>query len=346
MYDIFLITNNPSDQYQKLKNRFPRIKAVGSIAEARRKSFTKYYWVVWDDMLVLDNFNFDYTVEPWDQDLVHCCRNSNESLGVALIPKKLEITDERAIFNNEVRVINQRSSFVKNDPLDIVFISNGESTAEEHWSLLQEVTDHIPNRVVRVDGVTGRSAAYKTAAQASNTEHFFAVFAKIKIYPDFDFSWTPAKYEDRHYVFMAENPVNGLVYGHQAVIAYCKKLVLVNPGDEIDFTLAQPYEEVNRLSGTAVFNTSPQHAWRTAFREALKLKLYSERGEQEASYRLERWLAPSHALYGDWSQKGAHDALLYFTSVGGDYTKLLASYEWKWLDQFFSEKYASTLLTT
>lgn len=347
MYDIFFITQNPEHpDFLELKARFPRIKAVDSIKQAQKKTFTKFYWVVWEDTKVLDSFDFDYTVKTWDEDLIHCCRNTNDSLGVALIPKKLDVADDRTIFNNDVRVIETRSSAVYNEPLDIVFISNGEEQAEEHWALLQEVACHLPNRLVRIDGVVGRAQAYKAAAQASNTDLFFAVFAKIKIYPDFDFSWTPAKYEDRHYVFMAENPVNGLVYGHQAVIAYNKKLVLSNPGDEIDFTLAQPYEEVDRLSGTANFNTSPKATWRTAFREALKLKLYSDRGDVDASARLECWLAPSRALYGDWSQKGAHDALQYFTSVGGDYTKLLASYEWAWLDQVFNSKYSLNDLTT
>ena len=43
--------------------------------------------------------------------------------------------------------------------------------------------------------------------------------------------------QPKHYIFDAKNPVNGLVYGHQAMIAYNKKLTLDNYGYGLDFTL-------------------------------------------------------------------------------------------------------------
>ena len=45
----------------------------------------------------------------------------------------------------------------------------------------------------------------------------------------FDWSWQPDRLQQpKHYIFHARNPVNNLEYGHQAMIAYNKKLVLEN----------------------------------------------------------------------------------------------------------------------
>ena len=65
-------------------------------------------------------------------------------------------------------------------PLDIVYLSNGEPDAEEHWKQLQLFTNS--SQVIhRVDGVKGRVAAYRAAANASTTPWFFAVFAKLQV---------------------------------------------------------------------------------------------------------------------------------------------------------------------
>jgi hypothetical protein len=123
-------------------------------------------------------------------------------------------------------------------PLNIVFVSNGEPHADHHYRLLKDSTYNRNNHVHRVDGVNGRVAAYHAAAQASETPWFFAVFAKLEVNPKFDWSWQPDRMQQpKHYIFHAINPVNGLQYGHQAMIAYNQELVLNNPGLGLDFTL-------------------------------------------------------------------------------------------------------------
>jgi hypothetical protein len=222
-------------------------------------------------------------------------------------------------------------------PLDIVYISNGESCAEENWQHLQEVVKDRPNRLVRVDGVDGRVAAYHAALTASETSWAFCVFAKLRVNPQFDWSWQPRhKDEPKHYIFYATNPVNGLEYGHQAMIAYNKQLVLSNNGRGLDFTLDNLNEVVPVNSGVATYNTSPWETWKTAFREVLKLKYY---GDAESLQRLDRWAADGVGDYWDWSQQGVHDAIGYFNEVGGDFEKLKLSYEWNWLKTRFEYLY-------
>jgi hypothetical protein len=220
------------------------------------------------------------------------------------------------------------------DPLqDIVFISNGEPNAERNYKRLSLLPKD--NRLVRVDNINGRAAAYHAAAEASTTPWFFAVFAKLEVDIDFDWNWQPDRMQQvKHYIFHAGNPVNGLVYGHQAMIAYNRQLVLNNPGVGLDFTLDSPHEVVPILSGTANYTESPWMAWRTAFRECIKLK--ASLPDVENEYRLKVWLKEDSGTIanGHWSHKGAQDAVDYYDQVNGDLDQLKKSYEWEWLASY------------
>jgi len=221
------------------------------------------------------------------------------------------------------------------DPLlDIVFIDNGEPSALDNLRWLSRITASLDNRVVRSSGVTGRVAAYHAAARLSTTPWFFAVFAKLRVNKDFDWSWQPDRMQEpKHYIFHAKNPVNGLEYGHQAMIAYNKRLVLDNPGQGLDFTLDSAHEVVPILSGTAEYASTRWMAWRTAFRECVKL---CGQTDVESQYRLNRWLGPvpEAVINSEWSRWGAEDAVEYFRAVNGDMAELRKSYDWAWLASY------------
>jgi hypothetical protein len=217
-------------------------------------------------------------------------------------------------------------------PLDIVFIDNGETMAEYNWLQLPQTT--ISNQIHRSTGVTGRVAAYHAAARLSTTPWFFAVFAKLEVDNTFDWSWQPDRMQEpKHYIFHARNPVNGLVYGHQAMIAYNKKLVLANTGTGLDFTLDSAHEVVPIVSGTARYDASPWMAWRTAFRECIKLQ--HSLPDVENEYRLNQWLKENnHNDHVKYSHLGAEDAVEYYESVGGNIVELRKSYDWAWLASY------------
>ena len=220
-------------------------------------------------------------------------------------------------------------------PLDIVYLSNGETGAEENYEHLLNVTKGLPNRVVRVNGVNGRVAAYHAAAEASETPWMFTVFAKLKVNPKFDWNWQPDRMQcPKHYIFHAKNPVNGLIYGHQAMIAYNKKLTLANEGKGLDFTLDDEHEVVPLISGTAQYNTDEFSTWRTAFREVIKLKADIS---DVAKDRLDAWLNKAEGDFAQYSIKGALDAEKYYDEVNGDFDMLKLSYEWDWLRNKFNE---------
>ena len=215
--------------------------------------------------------------------------------------------------------------------LDVVFISNGEPNAEHNLKRLILLPKE--NRLVRVDSVNGRAAAYHAAARVSTTPWFFAVFAKLEVDIDFDFSWQPDYMQQaKHYIFHARNLCNGLTYGHQAMIAYNRQLVLNNPGVGLDFTLDSPHEVVPIVSGIAAYNTSDWSTWRTAFREVLKLR--ASLPDVENEYRIQQWLKPNQAIRSELSAAGAQDALDYYDEVAGDFDQLKKSYEWEWLASY------------
>jgi len=226
---------------------------------------------------------------------------------------------------------------LKDQPLDIVFISNGEKFAGSNYLQMQMFlanSSRNTNKVHHSAGVNGRVAAYQAAAKLSTTPWFFAVFAKLEVDPKFDWSWQPDRMQQpKHYIFHAYNPVNGLTYGHQAMIAYNKKMVLENVGAGLDFTLDQLHEVVPLLSGVANYNETPWTAWRTAFREVLKLK--ASLPDVENEYRLRMWLSNAGEVpNAEWSQWGAEDAVEYYDEVNGDFAALKKSYEWEWLASY------------
>ena len=222
--------------------------------------------------------------------------------------------------------------------LDIVYISNGEPDEAKWYEHLVYASN--ADTVHWVQGVNGRTAAYQEAARRSTTPWFFAVFAKLEVALDFPwYEWQPDYWQEpKHYIFNARNPVNGLEYGHQGMIAYNRRLVLENNAPGIDFTLSQPHESVPLLSGTAHFNQDPWMTWRTAFREVVKLKHFmATQPTLETEHRLNTWLTVGNGQYAGYSLQGARDAVAYYDEVGGDYEQLKLSFEWAWLRQRFND---------
>ena len=231
------------------------------------------------------------------------------------------------------------------EPLDIVYISNGEPDAERWYEYLEDQVysvnaNIVPNDIHRVQNVNGRVAAYQAAALASTTPWFFAVFAKLEVAHDFKWGWQPDYWQaPKHYIFNAKNPINGLEYGHMGMIAYNKQLVLQNNAPGIDFTLSQPHESVPILSGTAHYNQDAWTTWRTAFREVLKLRLFMDtQPTLETEHRLNVWLTVGEGQYAGMSILGAQDAVAYYEEVNGVYFELMKSFEWDWLRTRFNDK--------
>ena len=106
MYDIVFISYqepNAEKNWELLKSRFPTAKRVHGVKGihnahivAAKKCFTKMFWIVDGDAVILDNFNFDYEVDKWNLETVHVWRAKNPindleygNGGIKLFPRKL-----------------------------------------------------------------------------------------------------------------------------------------------------------------------------------------------------------------------------------------------------------------
>jgi hypothetical protein len=108
MYDIVFISYNESNadkNYLNLKDRFPTAKRVHGVKgihqahiKAAKKCFTEMFWVVDGDAILIDDFDFSYSVSKYDTDTVHVWRSINPINdlvygygGVKLLPRKLTL---------------------------------------------------------------------------------------------------------------------------------------------------------------------------------------------------------------------------------------------------------------
>jgi len=267
------------------------------------------------------------------------------SKAVSAVPREIKRYLKTQIYDYPYLEKENSQDFFAEQPLDIVYISNGEPDEQRYYNNLEDDVYGNPlrdprHRIKWVRGVDGRVAAYQEAARQSSTDWFFAVFAKLEV-DGVDWAWQPDYWQQpKHYIFNARNPVNGLEYGHMGMIAYNKQLVLANNSPGIDFTLSQPHESVPVLSGTAHFNQDAWTTWRTAFREVLKLRLFmATHPTVETEHRLNVWCTIAQGNYSDYCLAGARDAVEYYESVTGDADKLQLSFDWRWLRDKYDAKY-------
>tara|TARA_S200000501_G_scaffold378344_1_gene440465 strand:- start:1768 stop:3072 length:1305 start_codon:yes stop_codon:yes gene_type:complete len=219
-------------------------------------------------------------------------------------------------------------------PMDIIFISYDEPSAEKRFATLKA---QYP-RAKWSKGVQGQTLAYMAAANLSDTDYFFAVFPKLEIVDSFEFDFQPDRMKNPcHYIFNCKNPVNGLEYGHGAVLLYNKGLVMDTTDPGLDFTLSQPHEVVPVLSAVNHFNETPWLAWRTAFREVIKL--CQMKPTVESKYRLKKWCQIGKGENADWVYKGANDAKEYFEKNSDNYKELMLSYDFNWLKNYYESRY-------
>ena len=219
-------------------------------------------------------------------------------------------------------------------PMDIIFISYDEPSAEKRYNKLKA---KYP-RTKWCKDIKGQTPAYHAAANMSDTDYFFAVFPKLEIVDSFKFDFQPDRMKNAcHYIFNCKNPVNGLEYGHGAILLYNKDLVLKTFTPGLDFTLSQPHDWVPILSAINHFNETPWLAWRTAFREVIKL--CQAKLTVETQFRLKKWCELGTGKNADWVLNGAQDAKEFYEKNSDKYDQLMLSYDFEWLKNYYESKY-------
>ena len=326
MHDIKFLRDYKDINYHAHSTLFqqPVTKTIFKLTdplEAYTSNPVFYKWMVNKDLENHDLPNFYPSL--WEDEKMYTW---GETKDIMLVPGDRDIKQ----FYDIDRSVHFDLEY-ETKPMDIVFLSYDEPSADKYWKVLKE---KYP-RAKRIQGVKGRTQAYHAAAAMSDTAYFFAVFPTIDLEDSFDFTFQPDRLREAcHYIFHAKNPVTGLEYGHRAVILYNKHLCLSTIHPNLDFTLSQPHTVIPQLCGTSHFNQTPEISWRVAFREVLKL--CEMKSTVESKHRLKKWCELGKGAYALLVQRGALDAVEYYKEVNGDTRALMLSYELEWLKNKFN----------
>jgi hypothetical protein len=110
IYDIFYVSRSTvdSNDWSQFHSRFPssqKIENVKTFDDIKKKAFTKFFWVVWNDLTITSEFDFSYRVPKWDEEYIHVWKNAEYFDGVCLFSKGNSFSqrefDTRFFVNNK-----------------------------------------------------------------------------------------------------------------------------------------------------------------------------------------------------------------------------------------------------
>jgi hypothetical protein len=250
---------------------------------------------------------------------------------------------------------------VRTTDLDIVFLAYDEPRREEFW---RDLRSKHP-RARRMEGVKGLDGGFKRAVAAGDTDHVITVDGDCLVDPAFfdllidDDLLRPGTRID----WPSRNVVNGVVSGNGGIKCWPKTMAQTMRSHEsaapaersIDFPRAATLDSAgpHRVEHTTPMatvhcNGSPLQAFRSAFREAIRLWLVgqdNDRGGAPADrlhplqrHRLLLWCAVGADVEnGLWCLYGARLASQMLQA--SDWDVLLIN-DFDWFDRFWAEEIA------
>ncbi|RYD64853.1 MAG: hypothetical protein EOP83_08755 [Verrucomicrobiaceae bacterium] len=162
--------------------------------------------------------------------------------------------------------------------LDLFYISYDEPLADERY---RDLCAKAPRPIKRVHGIRGIHAAHKACAEQSETSRFVTIDADNIVSAPLFFQRFEETEPDLVLSYKARNAINGLEYGQGGVKVWPRPLLLRYGTHEIaereqdssDFCFAYRFLQMNYLASTTAPNGNPLEAFRTGYREAVKLTL-------------------------------------------------------------------------
>jgi hypothetical protein len=263
----------------------------------------------------------------WDKRPVVSLNRSNST---CLVPRDCIVDKEIYEYSYLLRYPEYGSDI----PIDVIFIDNKESCANDNWNRLLTVYPGVKS----VSGINNRLEAYRAAAFQSDSPWFIAVFAKCYVLDNFaELNWQPDFWQEpKHYIFHNRNLNTGLEYGHMAPIAYHCQLMFENRGG-LDMTLAQRHTTVPITISETNLEGDDWLTWRTAFREVIKILHYGrENPSVENEYRLWAWRNVAKCNNASMQQLAVKHAEEYYVASGGNEEALILTSEWNWLYEHYS----------
>lgn len=196
MFDIFVISSRGYFPFlQDIKERFPYVKVASNFVEAQKKSLTSMFYVVYEDIKILDTFNFNYEVNEFDKEYVHIFKNTDDSkYKICLIPKTKNITikenDYWFFLNNkeidlEVGYTGNYEKFIINNYNDY---ENALKSAKTEmfwgvWDNIEVIDNNIFSLVFPIENVYDRNENHVWLNSSKNENSFkngLVLFSKFK----------------------------------------------------------------------------------------------------------------------------------------------------------------------
>ena len=222
---------------------------------------------------------------------------------------------------------------------DIFHLSYKEAFADETFNKLKEQFPWSK----RVKGVKGIFNAHKKCAEQAYTEMFYVIDADADLEHGFDFTYKPSQWDtDKIHVWRCRNPVNDLIYGYGGVKLFPTRPLRDAKDWHIDFTTsvggASKFKPMPLVSNTTRINTDPFTAWKSAFRECVKLssKIIEGQKDNETDERLNTWCTKGKDRpYGEYAVHGAIAGRDYGLKYRENPAKLDLINDFNWLQKEF-----------
>lgn len=298
-------------------------------------SATEFFYVINSNVEInIPTFDFSYKPPEWDKMFVHIWDNNTN---IKLFNRELVLADPSKYSDDQmlagnvmIKILDEKISM--HVPLDIIFISFDEKTADNNYAALKK---RFP-RAKRVHNIPGIYEAHKAAARLANSRMFYVVDADAEIESTFNFDYRPDGYnEDSTHVWYSRNPVNDLVYGYGGIKLFPRQRVLDYVGAPTDFTttVSPHFKVMPEISNVTKFNVDPFSAWRSGFRECTKLaaKLIPNGVDIETEERLAAWCEKGHDReFGKFAIDGARAGTAFGTAHKDqpDMLGLINNYAW------------------
>ena len=341
MYDIFFVgqDNIDNNAWNKFKQKFPnaqKVENAKTFNDVSSKSFTKHFWVVWDNITLKEDFKLDYRIPKWDSEYVHVFRNGEFFDGICIFPKNAKVLQREwdyRFFTNKKEL-----DIVASSPnlFDVAFISYFESNADKNFKKLLK---KAPN-AVWIKDVKGIHQAHIEAAKSCTTELFYIVDADAEILDDFNFNMQIPYYDFNArksvYVWRSRNPITDLEYGYGGVKLFPRQLTIDMDVNSPDMTtsLSNSFRAMEQVSNITAFNTDAFSTWKSAFRECCKLASRTIKGQNddETDQRLSKWCSDygRDRPFGDYAINGARAGRVYgvANSANPDALRLINDFDW------------------
>jgi hypothetical protein len=171
MYDIFYVSAGiiDLDDWKVFRGRFPsaqKIENVKSFNDIKNKSFTKFFWIVWNDLIIDESFSFDYVVTKWDEEYIHIWKNSSYYDGICLASKKHQITQREF----------EHRFFINKKEIDVV--ASCPKTFDKFY--INSYTEYLQ------------------AVETTTSEMFWVIWNDVVVADDFNFDYYIPQYDSFH----------------------------------------------------------------------------------------------------------------------------------------------------